>query len=417
MISPLAREVEAPASAYFAMACETCPRQPRYSSNHPGRGTHARRATLTLAALLGLLAAALTTAPVSAMPNFAQALGVDCSACHIAVPGLKSYGRYMQRSAFTAIPAKTLERALPIWFSEQATYDTQADFEPHHTQLGNANFHLDGGVGSDVTFHIQQWLVEGDQVGTLDTAWVAYNNLIHREAHLLVGLMPFPSPSFYPFWFDIAAFASAEYQVGEHAEALDANRWGYQLDYEPKNFALEAGWGSAGYPADVAFTSDNDKAFQWRAAYTKPTNPLELGMFGSVGTVPLAEGGIDRYNTVAAYAELDPVRRWPGALLSYNIGYDGNPIATGQPATSHSYAAEVYYPLFTHWQTLVSARTEMTMDGLGTTLHQGNVDFNFRIAKFLRGTVEEGFASNSTPAWRWQIWWATPLMRCCLTGN
>lgn len=363
------------------------------------------------------LGVGLGARPAAAMPNFAQAMGLDCKACHLAVPGLNSNGRYVQRTAFTAMPMKQLERALPIWVSEQATYDTQADYEPHRVQFGNANVHLDGGVGSNVTFHIQQWLVEGDQTGTLDTAWVAYNNLINREAHLYVGYMPFPSPSFFPFWFDISSFASAEYTVGEHTESLDANRWGYKLDFEPKNFSLEAGWGSAGYPADTAFTDQNDKAFQWRAAYARAKSPLEFGTFGSVGTVPLAEGGIDRYDTVAAYAELDPVNRWPGALVLYNMGYDGNPIATGQPATSHSYSAEIYYPLLKHWETMLSARTEMTVDGLGTTLHDGNLDFNFKIAKYLRGTVEEGFASNSTPAWRWQVWWTMPIMRCCLTGN
>jgi hypothetical protein len=365
------------------------------------------------------IAGAVVAAPaaVSAMPNFAQATGLDCSACHLSVPGLRATGRYMQRSAFTMIPPKILERALPIWFSEQATYDTQADFEPHHVQFGNANFHLDGGVGSDVTFHIQQWLTSGDQAGFLDTAWVSYNNLIARQAHLEVGLMPFPSPSFFPFWFDISPFAAAEYTVGEHTQGLDANRWGYQLDYEAKNFAIEGGWGAGGDTLGTAFDTDQDKAFQWRTAYTPRNGPLEAGLFGSVGTAPLAEGGVDRYNTVAAYAELDPVHRLPGALVFYNIGYDGNPLATGQAATSHSYAAEIYYPLLKNWETMLSARTEMTVDGLGNTQHDGIVDLNFRIAKFLRGTIESGFASNSKPAWRWQIWWATPLMRCCLTGT
>src|ERR1700734_1165575 len=90
------------------------------------------------------IAGAVLTAPaaVYAMPNFAQATGLDCSACHLSVPGLRATGGYMQRSAFTMIPSKILERALPIWFSEQATYDTQADFEPHHVQFGNANFHV-----------------------------------------------------------------------------------------------------------------------------------------------------------------------------------------------------------------------------------------------------------------------------------
>ena len=254
----------------------------------------------------------LSGRPALAMPNFAQATGLQCSACHLSVPGLNANGRYVQRTAFTAIPMKTLERALPIWFSEQATYDSQAGYEPHRVQFGNANFHLDGGVGSDVTFHIQQWIVEGDQTGTLDTAWVSYNNLINREAHLFAGYAPMPSPSVYQFWMDINPFSVAEYTVGEHTEGLDANRWGAKLNFEPKNFTIELGYGSAGYPADFAYSQPNDKAFQWRVAYARPKSPIEIGTFGSDGTTPLAEGGVDRYYTAAAYAELDPQHHLPG---------------------------------------------------------------------------------------------------------
>lgn len=351
------------------------------------------------------------------MPNFAQATGLDCSACHLAVPGLSANGRYIQRTAFTAIDTKQLERPVPIWLSEQVNYATDAGYEPHRAIFGNTAVHLDGGVGSDVTFHIQQWLVNTDQSGFLDTAWVSYNKLINREAHLYVGLMPEPSPTFYQFWFDISGFAPPSYSVGEHTQGLGSNRWGYKLNYVPKNFTLEAAWGGGGGPLDTAFTPANDKAFQWRAAYARAKSPLEVGLFGSVGTTPLAEGGIDRYTTIAGYAQLDSVRRWPGALLVYNEGYDGNPIATGQPATSHAYSAEIFYPLFTNWESMISARTEMTIDGLGTTQHSGNVDLNFRLTKYLRATVESGFASNSTPAWRWMLWWATPILRCCPSGT
>jgi len=33
---------------------------------------------------------------------------------------------------------------------------------------------------------------------------------------------------------------------------------------------------------------------------------------------------------------------------------------------------------------MISARTEQTVDGLGNTLHDGNIDFNFTLAKYLR---------------------------------
>jgi hypothetical protein len=372
--------------------------------------------TAAVACLASILLSVLVPAPVSAMPNFAQATGLECSACHLSVPGLNAKGRLVQRTAFAALDSQQLEHAVPIWLSEQTTYATDAGYEPHRAQVGNAAIHLDGGLGPDVTFHIQQWLVNADQTGNLDTAWVAYNKLMDRQAHVYVGYMPEPSPSFYQFWLDISGFSSASYSVGEHTQALGSNRWGYKVNYAPKNVTLEAGWGGASGTPDTAFTPATDKAFQWRTAYANAKSPIEAGLFGSNGTTPLAEGGIDRFNTVAAYVQLDSVNRRPGALLLYNVGYDGNPIATGQPASSHAYTAEIYAPLLKKWDTMISARTEMTIDGLGTTQHNGNVDLNFRIAKYLRGTVESGFASQSTPAWRWMVWWAMPVERCCSRG-
>ena len=40
--------------------------------------------------------------PAQAMPNFAQAYGIKCSECHIQIPALNAYGRYVQRTGYGA---------------------------------------------------------------------------------------------------------------------------------------------------------------------------------------------------------------------------------------------------------------------------------------------------------------------------
>lgn len=55
-------------------------------------------------------------------------------------------------------------------------------------------------------------------------------------------------------------------------------------------------------------------------------------------------------------------------------------------------------------------RAEMLNDGLGTMTHGGNIDYSFRIYKYLHAFVEAGLAQNSTPAWRYQLWWSTPVV-------
>jgi len=73
-----------------------------------------RRATILFASLLVLAWIVEAVRPTSAMPNFAQAYGVQCQTCHTVVPALNSYGRYVQRTGYSSLDAKTIERADPV---------------------------------------------------------------------------------------------------------------------------------------------------------------------------------------------------------------------------------------------------------------------------------------------------------------
>ncbi len=144
--------------------------------------------------------------------------------------------------------------------------------------------------------------------------------------------------------------------------------------------------------------------------------PIQLGLYGSSGTDPLAEGGIDRYAGTAAYFQLDPTRHSPGVLLLYQRGWDGN---AGQgsasqvlgSAASHGAIAELFYKPLRHYEGLVSLREELTSDGLGTVTHTSNADLNFRVARFVHATLEGYAQSLGKPGVRYQLWWTTPLQR------
>jgi hypothetical protein len=362
------------------------------------------RIVVTVSAVLGFAGAFAGRA--DAMPPFAQAYGVKCNVCHTQVPALNTYGRYVQRTGYASLDPHVLARAFPVWVGENTYYDTQQG--TYKTQLGNLAIHAVGAAGDDITYHFQQWILQNDQAGDLDTFWVTYNNLLHRDGHLFVGLFPAPSPSEYGFFMDLSPFASAEYTVGEHAYELDANGWGSKFNYVRNKIDLEAGWlyGGSGWSQSSAFIN-SDKRFQYRAAYATPTDPLEAGVFGSRGSWPLAEGGTDQYYSIAAYAQRDPHNGVPGFFTSYNIGQDGNPLATGQSAGSNSAALELYQPFAEGG--MLSIRKEWTNDGLGTSLQSGVLDVNYQIAKYLRIYGEESFASHSTPGFRWMLWWTTPI--------
>ncbi len=350
-----------------------------------------------------------------AMPVFAQAYGVKCNVCHTQVPALNTYGRYVQRTGYASLDPSVLKRALPVWWDQSVNYDSAN--VPPRPQFGNFGIHAVGYLGNDITYHLQQWIMQDNQAGNLDTFWMTYNNLLHRDGHLFVGLVEAPAPSPYSMWMDLAGFTTPEITVGEHAYEMDANRWGAKFNYVKGSVDLEAGWlyAGGGWSASSNF-GNTDKTFQYKAAWDNPQDPMEVGVYGGVGTWPLTEGGIDKYWALAPYVERDPTKNVPGILAIYQMGLDGNPGYTTQPngalsplgsAGSTAATFELYSPVFN--QGMISVRKEWTNDGLGTLGQTGNVDFNYPIARFLRAYVEEYFGAHQTPGWAYMLWWTTPF--------
>ena len=358
----------------------------------------------------GVLLLASTT-PALAMPPFAEAYGMKCSVCHTQVPALNAYGRYVQRTGYASLDSNTLHRSVPFWIGESANYDSQSAAAPHHWQFGNLAIHAAGAFDKDFTFHAQQWIVNANQSGFVDTMWLTYNNIFHRDGHLFMGKMPAPGPSPYSQWFDIAPFATPEITVGEHVYELDANRWGYKLNYIHHSLDFEAGYFTSG--ADLSgfndFTWVNDKTLIWKLAHADPEQPLEYGILGSRGSWPLAEGGFDQYWTLGGYVQRDPVNSIPGLLFIYQSGHDQTPSPGVGPAGSTAATFELYEPIGE--RALIAFRKEFTNDGLGTQAQSGNIDFSYHIARYLHFYAEAGLAQNSTPAWRYMLWWTLPLQK------
>jgi hypothetical protein len=372
------------------------------------------------ARLLSVIAAAAfaaAAAPAAAMPNFSQAYGLDCKACHTAVPALNSYGRYVQRTQYSALDAATVNKALPIWVGETVNYDSSPDAPaPHTTQFGNLQVNLDGFLGNAFTYHIQQWIVQDNEPGSLDTAWVSYNGLLKGDGHIVIGKMAAASPSYFGFFSDISPFAPTEATIGEHTYQLDANRWGAMASYTPANYVAQIGWYGSGADLNGAtdFSGSVEKSVQWRAGYANAKNPLDAGLYGTWGTFQLSTGDIDRYSAVGAYVQRDPKGNLPGFIASYQFGNDSNVglDADGNPlgaATTTGYTIGVYRPIFKNWENMLSLRAEMAADNLGNVVHSGNIDYTIRIYKYLHAYVENELIQNSTPVWRYQIFWSTPI--------
>jgi hypothetical protein len=369
-----------------------------------------RFALACLTACVGVL---LCGRSAKAMPVFAEAYGYDCQKCHIQVPALNSYGRYVQRSMYAALDRKTLSSIPPVWLGEAAFSDTQDPNEPHKAQLGNLALHLSGFLSKDVTAHIQQWLVQNDQPGGLDTAWVSYDRIFGANTHVVVGKMPPPGPSAFSQWMDLAAFNVPQLTVGEHVQGFETNRWGAKAGYANENFAADIGWfgSSADLNGATDFSSGTDKTLQWNVTYAPVDRPIQFGLYGNTGAFPLSGGGIDRYSGGGLYAQLDQTARAPGALVMYQRGWDGNSGLGLGSAASNGTSFELFWRPLRHYEALLSAREQVSSDGLGGISHSGNVDVNFRVARFIHATLEQYYQTSGNPGLRYQLWWTSPLQR------
>ena len=383
--------------------------------------TRAVRALLGAAFTAAVVA--INHAPAVAMPTFGEAYGVACSQCHTAVPALNSYGRYVQRSQYAYLDSAVLKKALPLWVGYQTNYDSQGSApDTHKTIFGNVAVHAVGVVSDNWSYHVQQWLKNDNQGGGLDTAWVSYNGLFRHHGYLELGKLEVPAPSPYGMWLEIAPFNTPEVTVGEHAYQLDANRWGAKAGYLHGSLSAEAAY--VGSDADLngasEFVPGNGKALQYRVAFMKPKNPVEVGVYGTTGTFPISDGLTDRYSALAGYFQRDPLHGVPGVFFVYQTTHDSYPIAGATaPANGRGYTLDIYQPIFKD-KVVVGFRREMTDDGLGTISHYGNVDLTVQIAKYLRLYTEASLSGANagngvdrigTPAWRVFVWWTMPLSK------
>ncbi|MBV8197097.1 MAG: hypothetical protein JO263_03100 [Candidatus Eremiobacteraeota bacterium] len=354
-----------------------------------------------------------TTRTAQAMPNFAQAYGVKCSYCHIQIPALNAYGRWVQRTGYAGLNPHVLERESPVWVDYPVGYSQQAPGSGSW-DIGSLGLHADGAFGtenSEWTYHVQQWIIQSSQAGGLDTMWVAYNNFFNGAGHIFAGKLEVPAPSSFSQWLDVSGLgvnSQAEITVGEHTYELDTNRWGYKFAYTRKALDAEVSYGTS--TADLngfnAYDWMEDKTLQYKLAFADRGNPLEFGYYGARGSWPLSEGGFDQYYANGFYAQRDPVNGVPGFFANYQMNHDSNPGMGLPPAGSNGVSYEIYDTI--GQRAAVSVGEQLTNDGLGNHTHIGNIDASYHITRFIMLYAEEAMAVGQKPTWNGLIWFAIP---------
>ena len=363
----------------------------------------------------------------SAMPIFAQAYGVKCSVCHTLVPQLNAYGRFVQASAYSTLDRQTLNRALPVWIDESLQYDSTAGAGtgvPRYN-FGNLGIHALGYATPNITYHIQQWFVQDNQSGGLDTAWVSYNNLLNRDAHLYVGKIEPPAPSVYSMTSDIDGPTASATLVGEHDwGATFDNRWGTKVEYAHNNLDLQGGylWSGADLNGATDF-SPGDKSFEWKLSFSPVKVPVTGGFFGSLGSLPVSTGQ-DHYWSYAPYLQIDPhLNGIPGLLAVYQWQGDNNPgidenTGLAMPSVwSRGSSVELYESLF-KGNAVFSVRHDINYDGFRTVTVGNALNFGFNVPHFpyahvyfetLLGGESSLLGASGGPQWKATLWLTLPV--------
>jgi len=404
------------------------------------------------------LALAFSPQRALALPTFAQAYHIDCSACHTMVPMLNAYGRYVQTSAFGALDPDTMKKVLPVVIRESVSYRSTGKLQASvpgekWTEL-NLSANVVGVLTKYLSYRLEQSFYSNNNGGgSTSHFWVAYNQLLAGDGHLVVGKFDMPAPPAMSYWADVSGFSSRSIGVGQHGYALSGSRWGVMLNYLPQNYkkqpykvqAAYVGNSPPMYDSSLVWNMSNpyapnqkgsDKAFQYKVAWARPDRPIEAGIYGSQGTYILNTGylnPIDSYSVIGAYAQRDPVKLMPGLMAFYQVTNDSN-VGPGaaknllvQGARSWAYAVEVDESLFNGLVWLGIRPVEYTSglqasksgyDVLGTaTPHYGVFDIVWRNPKlspylFIGAESAVANASNATygqPAWRVSIKWASPI--------
>jgi hypothetical protein len=183
---------------------------------------------LLVAACIALLASALfgpSKPAATALPTFAQAYHVDCKVCHTMIPALNSYGRYIQRTAFAGLDPTVMKQVLPLLAREAVSGRSTGKLDATQPNVKNtyANLSLDavGFVGTSVTYRAEQSVYSNDRSGGgFGRGWVAYNDLLNNNGHLIVGKLEPATMNVYSNWSDMTGFAGSSVAEGKHAYAL-----------------------------------------------------------------------------------------------------------------------------------------------------------------------------------------------------
>ncbi len=395
----------------------------------------------------------LRAEPALATPVFAQAYGLKCTACHTQMPFLNSYGRYVQRTGYSALSPSALKHTFPVFLLDARTgYSYQANPQaPTHTFTGPGNTtdaYAVGALGDNVTWHIEQWITFVGRPGFLDTTWVAFNGIAHHTGHLFVGKLPALNMDENEAPFVLRDINDASYTLpvisGVHDYSLDESgaRWGAKYNQFFGRFITEvqylgdsSGLGSFNEAYNFSIANGSDRSLQWRTAYADPAHPWEAGIFGETGTLAWTGTYLpttlyrDNYTLLGPYIMKDPRPGSPGFRLQYASTSDRNPgfinPLQSAPRANGDYMVGSLYQMFVQDRMMANVtyfHTNMPYAPLGTPggpltglvapagpQTAGSAGVSYAFSPYVRIFAAGTMITNQKPFYSFLFWLTPPL--------
>ena len=333
-----------------------------------------RTAFLFVSAVIILVSLVLPAKPrkADATPIFAQAYGLKCTACHLQVPILNAFGRYIQRTGYGALDYRALQHALPVFLFDPGTSYTYQGGQPSHSYrisdpLQTTILYALGALGPKFTYNAEHGVTLNGEPGWLLNTWLGYHGLLGGKGHLFVGkltalnLDEFGGPSLLS---DVTNDPQPLQFVsqGIHNYYYDYNqgRWGAQFNLVQNKYAVEVAYlggdsNSTSFDNAYNFSRGSNRSVQFKTAYADPSSPWEAGIMGETGTYGWTGSAVpgtlhqDHYAVVGPYFMKDPRPGSPGFRFEYQSSTDDD---TGYlPPTAPGTAPKPSGPTHGSWMT------------------------------------------------------------------
>jgi hypothetical protein len=413
------------------------------------RGFTALRTIVSVAALLVIL---VGRQRAEATPVFAQAYGLQCTACHTQMPMLNAFGRYIQRTGYAALNPKTLKHAVPVFLFDVGTGYTHQNGNPasdhitgpFHSTLLQAN----GALSPDVTYKVEQFMLVGGQQGFLEQGWLAYHNFFNHDGHLFVGKLPGINLDEYGASNldevnDAGQGRLPNVAVGVHNYADEdvGGRWGSKFNYVRGKTLLQIAYlgnptGESSFQDAYNYSRGADRTVEWRVAYANPAKPWEIGVFGQTGALGFTGSSLvpglhtDNYNVVTPYINKDPRPGSPGFRVEYASASDSNPgyltpSSTSSPlepvgSRTSSWMIGSVYQMVLQDHGMVNVtyyHTNQAISEIGFTgfvkptgpQTGGGPGFSYALNPYSRVYTAVYMAQNQRPAFSVVMWFTPPL--------